>query len=240
MLMLREYGELGLGLGYCPHLGRYGAAGPADCCDCRARHRLRDAARRIAGQPRPGDRWPSRLRADAHLRAAISCNVSPGPGLCTKWRDCSTEAVLGRSSSPAACRTASRRPWYFSPDLRGMPHAKIRRRLTIGSVPTAFAFAAIGAGWADQPMMALAASYVLPIFLLPIAFYFMRRASTVRNVDAGHRPPHCLPAGLRGTHAAARQRASWRAQEAEQVRKAAVERPWWRTSRPLPCSCLRS
>ena len=46
--------------------------------------------------------------------------------------------------------------------------------MTIGSVPTAFAFAAIGAGWADQPVMALAASYVLPIFLLPIALYLMR------------------------------------------------------------------
>jgi uncharacterized membrane protein YdjX (TVP38/TMEM64 family) len=42
------------------------------------------------------------------------------------------------------------------------------------SVPTAFAFAAIGAGWADQPIAALAAGYVLPIVLLPIALYLMR------------------------------------------------------------------
>ena len=55
-----------------------------------------------------------------------------------------------------------------------MPLRKFAAAMTIGSVPTAFAFAAIGAGWADQPVMALAASYVLPIFLLPIAFYFMR------------------------------------------------------------------
>ena len=41
-----------------------------------------------------------------------------GPGLCTRWRVCSTGAVPGRSSSPAAFPTASPRPWSFSPDLR--------------------------------------------------------------------------------------------------------------------------
>jgi hypothetical protein len=46
--------------------------------------------------------------------------------------------------------------------------------LTIGSVPTAFAFAAIGAGWADKPIMALAVSYILPILLLPITLQLMR------------------------------------------------------------------
>jgi uncharacterized membrane protein YdjX (TVP38/TMEM64 family) len=46
--------------------------------------------------------------------------------------------------------------------------------LTIGSVPTAFAFAGIGAGWADQPILALVVSYVLPILLLPVALYLMR------------------------------------------------------------------
>jgi hypothetical protein len=46
--------------------------------------------------------------------------------------------------------------------------------LSVGSVPTAFAFAAIGAGWADQPILALAVSYVLPILLLPIVLYLMR------------------------------------------------------------------
>ena len=79
--------RLGLGLGYCPHLGRYGAACPADCCDCRARHRLWDAGRRVAGQPRPGDRWPPRLRADAAHPRGVSRNVSPGRGLCKKWSD---------------------------------------------------------------------------------------------------------------------------------------------------------
>ena len=62
----------------------------------------------------------------------------------------------------------------FLAGLAGMPMRKFIAALTIGSVPTAFAFAAIGAGWADQPVLALLASYVLPILLLPIALYVMR------------------------------------------------------------------
>jgi uncharacterized membrane protein YdjX (TVP38/TMEM64 family) len=62
----------------------------------------------------------------------------------------------------------------FLAGLAGMPMRKFIAALTIGSVPTAFAFAAIGAGWADQPILALAVSYVLPILLLPIALYLVR------------------------------------------------------------------
>src|SRR5215207_7495011 len=62
----------------------------------------------------------------------------------------------------------------FLAGLAGMPMGRFMAALTIGSVPTAFAFAAIGAGWADQPMLALVVSYVLPILLLPIALYLMR------------------------------------------------------------------
>jgi uncharacterized membrane protein YdjX (TVP38/TMEM64 family) len=62
----------------------------------------------------------------------------------------------------------------FAAGLAGMPMRKFTAALTIGSVPTAFAFAAIGAGWADQPILALAVSYMLPIPLLPIALYLMR------------------------------------------------------------------
>ena len=62
----------------------------------------------------------------------------------------------------------------FLAGLAGMPMRKITVALTIGSVPTAFAFSAIGAGWADQPILALLVSYVLPILLLPIALYFTR------------------------------------------------------------------
>ena len=62
----------------------------------------------------------------------------------------------------------------FLAGLAGMPVAKVTAALTVGSVPTAFTFAAIGAGWADQPILALVVSYVLPILLLPIALYLMR------------------------------------------------------------------
>jgi uncharacterized membrane protein YdjX (TVP38/TMEM64 family) len=62
----------------------------------------------------------------------------------------------------------------FCAGLAGMPMRKFTAALTIGSVPTAFAFAAIGAGFADQPTLALAVSYMLPILLLPITLHLMR------------------------------------------------------------------
>jgi uncharacterized membrane protein YdjX (TVP38/TMEM64 family) len=62
----------------------------------------------------------------------------------------------------------------FLAGLAGMPMRKFIAALTIGSVPTAFAFAALGAGWADQPILALAVSYVLPMLLLPVALHLMR------------------------------------------------------------------
>jgi uncharacterized membrane protein YdjX (TVP38/TMEM64 family) len=66
----------------------------------------------------------------------------------------------------------------FLAGLAAMPMGKFATALAVGSVPTAFAFAAIGAGWADQPILALLVSYVLPILLLPVALFFMRlRAS---------------------------------------------------------------
>jgi uncharacterized membrane protein YdjX (TVP38/TMEM64 family) len=58
--------------------------------------------------------------------------------------------------------------------LAGMPMGKFIAALTLGSVPTAYVFAAIGAGWANQPILALVVSYVLPIPLVPIALYLMR------------------------------------------------------------------
>lgn len=62
----------------------------------------------------------------------------------------------------------------FLAGLAGMPMGKLIAALSIGSVPVAFAFAAIGAGWADRPILALVVSYVLPILLLPIVLYLMR------------------------------------------------------------------
>jgi len=65
----------------------------------------------------------------------------------------------------------------FLAGLAGMPAGKFVAALTIGSVPTAFVFAAVGAGWAHQPILALAVSYVLPILLLPIVLYVIRRGA---------------------------------------------------------------
>jgi uncharacterized membrane protein YdjX (TVP38/TMEM64 family) len=62
----------------------------------------------------------------------------------------------------------------FLAGIAGMPIGRFGAALAVGSLPTAFVFAAIGAGWADQPILALAVSYVLPILLLPIALYLMR------------------------------------------------------------------
>jgi len=62
----------------------------------------------------------------------------------------------------------------FLAGLASMPARPFIAALAIGSVPTAFVFAAIGAGWADQPILALGVSYVLPIFLVPIALYLVR------------------------------------------------------------------
>jgi uncharacterized membrane protein YdjX (TVP38/TMEM64 family) len=62
----------------------------------------------------------------------------------------------------------------FLAGLAGMPMRKFTTALTIGSVPPAFVFAAIGASWADQPILVLVVSYLLPILLLPIALYLMR------------------------------------------------------------------
>jgi uncharacterized membrane protein YdjX (TVP38/TMEM64 family) len=62
----------------------------------------------------------------------------------------------------------------FFAGLARMPIKKFIAALTIGCVPTAFVFAAIGAGWADRPIVALVASYVLSILLLPVALYRMR------------------------------------------------------------------
>jgi uncharacterized membrane protein YdjX (TVP38/TMEM64 family) len=63
----------------------------------------------------------------------------------------------------------------FLAGLAGMPMKKFIAALTIGSVPTAFVFAGVGAGWADQPILALVASYVLPILLLPVALSLVQR-----------------------------------------------------------------
>jgi len=94
-----------------------------------------------------------------------------------------TESLFDRSGTWAIVLTRSL-PYsvpeaiVFLAGLAGMPLGKFVMALTVGSVPTAFAFAAIGAGWADQPILVLIVSYVLPLLLLPIVMYLMRpRAS---------------------------------------------------------------
>ena len=63
----------------------------------------------------------------------------------------------------------------FLAGLAGMPKRKFIAALTIGSVPIAFLFAGVGAGWAEQPIIALGVSFVLPILLLPIGLHLIRR-----------------------------------------------------------------
>ncbi len=66
----------------------------------------------------------------------------------------------------------------FLAGIAGMPMGKFLAALAVGSVPTAFAFSAIGAGWAHEPALALVASFVLPILLLPFALYLLRRRAS--------------------------------------------------------------
>ena len=68
----------------------------------------------------------------------------------------------------------------FLAGIAGMPLRRFFGALTIGSIPTAFVFAAIGAGWAHQPVLALVTSYVLPILLLPVVPFLMRRRAQSR------------------------------------------------------------
>jgi uncharacterized membrane protein YdjX (TVP38/TMEM64 family) len=59
--------------------------------------------------------------------------------------------------------------------LAEMPWRKFLLAMALGSVPAAFVYAGIGAGWAEQPALALAISYVLPIIMLPLVLHVLRR-----------------------------------------------------------------
>ena len=63
----------------------------------------------------------------------------------------------------------------FLAGLGRMPFTTFLTALALGSIPTAFVFAGLGAGWADSPVLVLAVSYVLPIALLPLVLHLMRR-----------------------------------------------------------------
>jgi uncharacterized membrane protein YdjX (TVP38/TMEM64 family) len=62
----------------------------------------------------------------------------------------------------------------FVAGLGSMPLSRVLIASCLGSVPTAFAFAAIGAGWDDRPLLALGISWVIPIVLLPFVLLGMR------------------------------------------------------------------
>jgi uncharacterized membrane protein YdjX (TVP38/TMEM64 family) len=59
--------------------------------------------------------------------------------------------------------------------LGGMPPGRFLLAVSLGSVPTAFVFSAIGAGWQVQPALALVLSYLLPIPLVPVVLHLVRR-----------------------------------------------------------------
>ena len=63
----------------------------------------------------------------------------------------------------------------FLAGIAGMPKRKFIAAVTTGSVPIAFLFAGVGAGWAERPIVALGVSFVLPILLLPIGLHLIRR-----------------------------------------------------------------
>jgi membrane protein YqaA with SNARE-associated domain len=88
----------------------------------------------------------------------------------------------------------------FLAGLAGMPMGKFIAALTIGSVPTAFVFAAIGAGWANQPILALVMRLRAPHPLATHRALSHAAGSTVGDVNTGHRFPYRLPARLCGTH----------------------------------------
>ena len=56
-----------------------------------------------------------------------------------------------------------------------MPPGKFLAALAVGSIPTAFVYAAIGAVWAEQPVIVLLISWGLPILSLPVVLYVLRR-----------------------------------------------------------------
>jgi uncharacterized membrane protein YdjX (TVP38/TMEM64 family) len=63
--------------------------------------------------------------------------------------------------------------------LARMPVRTFLVSLVSGSAPAALLYAGIGAGWAHDPLLALAISYVLPILMLPGALLVMDRRDPV-------------------------------------------------------------
>jgi uncharacterized membrane protein YdjX (TVP38/TMEM64 family) len=100
--------------------------------------------------------------------------------------------LLGRRSPDTIAALSNRAgPWgialsrslpYSVPELivflAGLGRMPLRTFLLSvgsGSLPAAFLYAGIGVGWAREPVLALAISYVLPIVLLPLTMILMQR-----------------------------------------------------------------
>jgi len=220
--------KLGVGHGYCPHLGRCGVASPADCRDRRARYDLRDSAWRIAGQRRPDYGRPFRLWPDAHLGAALRATlrwaavVSPDgefvrPGRC-----------LGDHPHP---QPSLQRPGGCGLSRRTGEHAdqRIHRGADHRQRANGFRFRrhrrCLGGPAGDGPHGELCTPHSPATHRAPSH----AAAKTVSNVDTGHRTPHGLPPGLCRPHAAG-QKASWRAEDASQAGK---RQPSTRGGKPL-------
>jgi uncharacterized membrane protein YdjX (TVP38/TMEM64 family) len=106
-----------------------------------------------------------------------------GPFIVHPFKGRSREAIdmLSNRAGPWAIALSRSLP-YSIPEaivcvagLARMPLRTFLVSLVSGSVPAAVLYAGIGAGWARDPLLALAVSYVLPILLLPPALLVMDR-----------------------------------------------------------------
>jgi uncharacterized membrane protein YdjX (TVP38/TMEM64 family) len=113
-------------------------------------------------------------------------------------------ALKGRSSEAIAALSDQAGPWgialsrslpYSIPEamvcLAGLARMPVRTFLVSlgsGSISTALLYAGIGAGWARDPLLALAISYVLPIASLSGVLYLTRRRGAAGVVEEPQPP----------------------------------------------------
>ena len=111
----------------------------------------------------------------------------------TPVRQVIERALKGRSADAVAALSGRAGPWgialsrslpYSIPEamvclagLARMPVKTFLVSLGLGSISTALLYAGIGAGWARDPLLALAISYLLPIASLSAVLYLTRRRS---------------------------------------------------------------
>jgi SNARE associated Golgi protein len=126
------------------------------------------------------------------------------PADSTPVRQVIERALKGRSPEAIAALSDRAGPWgialtrslpYSIPEaivcLAGLARMPVRTFLVslgLGSISTALLYAGIGAGWARDPLLALAISYLLPIASLSAALYLTRR----RGAGVVERNRRCL------------------------------------------------